>query len=1016
MLQSSGFKPVDPKITFSELEERLIAFWKENKTFEKSISNRSADKKWTFLDGSPFVTGMPHYGSLLSSLPKDVFGRYFTMKGYQVRRVWGWDGHGLPIENKVEGELQIQRKKDIEEKIGVKTFIERCLYYVNQVSSEWEWYVDHIGRWVDFKNAYKTWDMPYMESVMWVFKQMYEKNLIYKGFRVSLYCPHCVTPISNFEVAMDADNYKEIVDASTIYKYLVEGEVNTYFLAWSTTPWTKISTTVLAINPNLTYVKVKQGEEYYILAKATLKMLSPRHSREGGNPGEMDPRVKPEDDAIKVQNDNADYEIIEELKGSDLVGKKFVPHYDYYKNNVKPEEKVFEIVGADYVSADEGTGIVTIAVYGEEDLKVMQEQHVYKEINVDEEGMILPHVPIFGGMYYLKANKAVNADLAARGLIYEDKEISHRVPLCWRCHTRLYYAPMDAWYVNVQTLKPRMKELNEDINWFPNHFKHGRFLKSLENAPDWNISRNRYWGSPVPVWECECGERFVPGSVKELEERSGYSALQKTITNLHKPDIDEVTITCAKCSKEVHRVPEVLDSWIEAGSASFAERHFPFEIDPSTGSGLRLKDFFPPDYIAEYTGQIRAWFYVLHVIGTALYDSKAFKNVSVTGVILGTDGRKMSKNFKNYPDPKEMLQKYGGDALRLYLLGSPVMNGEDILISEEQYKNQVRGTMLILWNVYNFFVMNANVDNWAPLVVASEAKQSHDEVAASTSSPRNDESNILDQWILSLLAILIENVTTTLDTYDTVAAIEHIKNFVNDLSTWYVRRSRDRVGSTAEDQDDKNAFYSTTYTVLTTVCQLLAPLAPFISEEIYRNLTGEESVHLTDWPVMNGQLTVENEKLIEDMKIVRKIVEAALSKRKEAQIKVKQPLSKLKIVSGVKELSQQLIQLIKDEVNIKEEVEIVLNPSEINIFVSDPGGQIPVVELDTNLTPELIAEGKAREIVRSIQEKRKELQTTFTEQVDVTVLEIPAGFEEYIKKRALVRNVTQGDTFAVTKV
>ena len=821
------FKPVSPNINFAKLEETITEYWKKNNIFEKSITSRPENKRWTFLDGPPFVTGMPHYGSLLSSLPKDVFGRYWTMKGYRVRRVWGWDGHGLPIENKVENELEITRKRDIEEVVGVKKFIDECKHYVNVVSSDWEWYIDRIGRWVDFKNAYKTWNTDYMESVMWVFKQMYEKGFVYKGYKVNLYCPHCSTPISNFEVAMDVDNYKELTDPATTYKYPIVGEENTFILAWSTTPWTKIVTTVLAVNPKFTYVKVKQGKEFYILAESTLKMLEGK------------------------------FDIVEHIKGKDLIGKKFVPHYDYYKTRAKG--KVFEIIGGDFVTADEGTGVVTIAAYGEEDLKVMQEQNVHIETHLDDEGTVKEDVPLFGGMYYLKANKFIEEDLAKGDLIYQSVEYKHRVPLCWRCHTRLYYAPINAWYVNVQKLKPLLKDTNEQVNWFPKHFKQGRFLKSLENAPDWNISRNRYWGSPVPVWECECGKRFVPGSIKELEEASGQK-----IKELHRPEIDDVVVTCKNCGKKAHRVPEVLDSWIEAGSASFAERHFPFD------NSEKLEDFFPPDFISEYTGQIRSWFYVLHVIGGALYKSLAFKNVTVTGVILGTDGRKMSKNFKNYPDPREMLEKYGGDALRLYLLGSPVMHGEDILISEEQYKMQVRSTMLILWNVYNFFVSNALLDKWSP-----------------TKPSKERSTNILDQWINARLNETVREVTQSLDTYDTVTAIGHIKVFVDDLSTWYIRRSRERVGPRVTDTADKNAFYETTYTVLTTICQLAAPIIPFISEEIYRNLTGEESVHLADWPASDASL---DETINPQMELVRKIVEVALAKRKDAQIKVRQPL------------------------------------------------------------------------------------------------------------------------------
>ncbi|HVA96969.1 MAG TPA: isoleucine--tRNA ligase [Candidatus Acidoferrales bacterium] len=938
-------KSVSPKVDFAKVEEEITKYWKKNKTFEKSVEKDAPNGDWTFLDGPPFVTGMPHYGSLLSSLPKDVFGRYWTMKGYRVRRVWGWDGHGLPIENKVENELEIARKKDIEEVVGIKKFIDECKHYVNIISSDWEWYVDRIGRWVDFKNAYKTWDTPYMESVMWVFKQMYDKDYIYKGLKVSLYCPHCATPISNFEVAMDADNYKEIEEDGTTYKYKVINEANTYFLAWSTTPWNKIVTPALAVNPKFIYVKVQQEDEFYILAKSTVKELGNKRP----------------------------YKIVQEYKGSELVGKAFEPHYDYYKDKIKDGEKAFVVVPGDFVTDDEGTGIVTIAAYGEEDLKVMQEHNIHIELHVDEEGQIKSDVPQFGGLYYLKANKVVDEDLTKRGLVYENEKRPHRVPLCWRCHTRLYYAPITAWYVNVQKLKKQMKETNELVNWFPKHFKHGRFLKSLENAPDWNISRNRYWGSPVPVWECECGERFVPGSIKELEEKSGQK-----IVELHKPDIDEVIVTCDKCGKKAHRVPEVLDSWIEAGSASFGERHYPFGKQPP------LESFYPPDFIGEYTGQIRAWFYVLHVIANALElnpDRKNIlaRNVLVEGVILGSDGRKMSKNFKNYPDPREMLEKYGGDALRLYLLGSPVMHGEDILISEEQYKMQVRSTMLILWNVYNFFVSNALLDGW------DNKKGSNKE-----------SNNILDQWILARLHETTRMVTVTLDGYDTVSAIDAIKVFVDDLSTWYIRRSRERVGPRVENNSDKDAFYATTYQVLTTVCKLIAPITPFIAEEIYRNLTGEESVHLANWPE-KVQSIDENINL--EMDMVRKIVEIALSKRKESQIKVRQPLRNL-TYSLKNKLSEDLEELLLKELNVKK--------------VTYKKGEL-AVDLDLTITPELKAEGEARDIVRKIQDERKKIGTALDEQVAVSLESWPTEFESYIKQQALVKSLTKG-TFAVKRI
>ena len=929
------FKPVDPKINFPKLEENILKFWKENKTFEKSIENRSNVKKWTFLDGPPFVTGLPHYGSLLSSIPKDVFGRYWTMKGYKVRRVWGWDGHGLPIENKVENELQIKRKKDIEEKIGVKTFIDRCLHYVNQVSDEWEWYVDHIGRWVDFKNAYKTWDLPYMETVMWVFKQMFEKGYVYKGLRVSLYCPHCVTPISNFEVAMDQDNYKDLTEPTAVFKYKLADEKDTYFLAWSTTPWNKIATPALAVNPKLSYVKVQQGNEKYILAESTVKILK--------------------DDP---------YKILEGFKGSKLIGKKFTPHYKFYE--IEKGKKTFIVIGGDFVTADEGTGIVTIAAYGEEDLTVMLKENIQIILHVDEEGKLKPNVPKWAGMFYLDVDPLVIEDLKSRGLIYRVDSYTHSIPTCWRCHTRLLYVPQDAWYVNVQNLKEKMKRTNRLVNWFPKHFKYGRYLKSLESAPDWCISRSRFWGSPVPVWECECGERFVPGSIAQLEEASGIK-----INDLHKPLIDEVTVMCKACGKRTKRVPEVLDSWIEAGSASFAERHFPFDKEE------KLEDFFPPDFIAEYTGQIRAWFYVLHVISTALYDSIAFKNVVVTGVISGTDGRKMSKNFNNYPDPKEMLNKYGGDALRLYLMGSPVMHGEDVRISEEEYKNQVRGLMLILWNVYNFFVTYANIDQWD---FKNTAKNFHG-------------THVLDKWIENLLNRLITDVTDYLESYDTVGAVKALETFINELSTWYVRRSRDRIGPTAKNKEDKNNCYATLYKVLTNLTRLLAPFTPFLAEEIFKNLTNEESVHLTQWP--KTFLSKEDKKLLSDMKSIRKICELAHAKRKEVGIRVRQPLSKL-VYKTAESFSGDLEQLISDEVNVK-----VITWEKSKVVE-------PSIELVTKVTKDLMAEGETRDLIRKIQKLRKEEGLGLTEKISLVLPDWPKKFENLIKKETLTVSITSG--------
>lgn len=960
-MRKHTFSPVDPHVHFPDMEDAILTYWKENRIFEKSIQTRPESRTWTFLDGPPFITGLPHYGTLLSSIPKDVFPRYWTMKGYRVRRVWGWDCHGLPAENKVELTLGIVRKKDIEEKVGVKTFIDACKSYVENVSGEWEWYVDHIGRWVDFTNAYKTMDLPYMETVMWVFKQMYEKEYIYKGLRVSLYCPHCSTPISNFEVAMDADNYRTVTEPATIYKYELSGEKDTYILAWSTTPWNKIATPALAVHPKLTYVKVKQGDEQYILAESTLSQL-----------------------------DERPYTILERFEGKKLVGKSFVPHYDFY--TIDKGNRAFVIVSGDFVTALEGTGVVTIAAYGQEDLAVMQREHIQIVLHVDEEGNLKSNVLKWAGMYYLDVNPLVNDDLKSRGLIYRDGKIEHSVPTCWRCHTRLIFAPQNAWYVDVQKLKPILKKTNEAVNWFPSHFKDGRYLKSLESAPDWCISRSRYWGSPVPVWECECGNRFVPGSISELEKKSGVR-----ISDLHKPVIDEITISCDKCGQTTRRVPEVLDSWIEAGSASFAERHYPFEIlnqnkilrqaqdDPALK--IELDRFFPPDFITEYTGQIRAWFYVLHVIACALFESRAFDNVLVSGVILGTDGRKMSKNFGNYPDPKEMIQKYGGDALRLYLMGSTVMHGEDICISEDQYRMQTRGFLLPLWNIYNFFILHAVPDGWNP-----------DEKEMAKPS-----KHVLDRWLESRGQSILARITGCLESYDTVEVVKLLEQHVADFSQWYVRRSRDRLGVSQENVQDKRGCFKTYYQALVHVCKMIAPVTPFIAEEMFRNLTGGESVHLEQWP--KGYPKRIDTKLEEDMSTVRSIVERIHAKRKELKIPVRQPLAKAQLSNNpILKLSNDLLQLIKEETNIKN-IELVIGEGDLE------------VTLNTRITDELRLEGKVRELTRAIQNARKEKHCALTDTIRLRLptsyQELPPSSLEALQRETLVTEILWGDTFEV---
>ncbi len=938
------FKPVEPNPHLPQIEQDIIDFWKDNKTFEKSVENRPADKPWTFLDGPPFITGLPHYGTLLPSIAKDLFPRFWTMKGYRVRRVWGWDCHGLPAENKVENKLGIKRKKDIEEVIGVKKFIDECKLYVSEVSSEWEWYIDHVARWVDFKHAYKTMDLPYMESVMWVFKQMYEKDLIYKGLRVSLYCPHCSTPISNFEVAMDGDNYQTVTEPGTVYKYKLVDE-DAYLLAWSTTPWTKLVTTALAVNPKLTYVKVSQNGESYILAKSTVEILK------------------------------GEYKILEELKGEELLNKTFEGHYDFFGKDA--DKKLFIVVGGDFVTEGDGTGIVTLAAYGEDDLAVMKKENIQVALHLDDEGKFISTVPHWAGKYYLDVNEDIDKDLEDRKLVYSTDPYEHTVPTCWRCHTRLIYSPQDAWYVNVQKLKSQLVETNKEVNWFPKHFKHGRFEKSIEAAPDWCISRSRYFGSPVPVWECKNGHRFVPGSIKELEEASGA-----TITDLHKPVIDDVTVKCKECDEEAHRVSEVLDSWIEAGSAPYGERHYPFSEEKD------LEKFFPPDFIVEYTGQIRAWFYVLHVISNALFKTHAFKNVVVNGVILGTDGRKMSKNFGNYPDPKEMLLKYGGDALRLYFMASPVMRGEDIVISEEEYKMQIRATLLPILNIYNFFAMYANTDNWEP----------SDNLL---STLKVENLHVLDRWILSRLGSLEKTMTDSLNAYDTATAITALKDFVDDWSRWYVRRSRDRVGE---------QFYSTSYYVLTNFCQLVAPILPFTAEYLYKKLTNNESVHLTDWPEENAQYV--DTALEQSMSVARQLVEEGHAYRKKNALKVRKPLLNIELSTTsesrlsstpevVSKISDEIWDVVLDELNVKNVTVGKLHYPAIPVEVSDQ---------------DLQYEEDARTLIRTIQQERKNLGLLPGDKISLTLPSYPKQFEEFIKTKVLADTINTGDKLLVEKV
>ncbi|MDD4136091.1 MAG: isoleucine--tRNA ligase [Candidatus Shapirobacteria bacterium] len=932
----SKFKNLPNNINFPSMEEEINSFWKENKIFEKSVDQRSDDNAYTFYDGPPFITGLPHHGHLLSSIAKDIIPRYQTMKGKKVKRVWGWDCHGLPAENKVEEKLGLKSKKDIEA-LGIKKYIDECYAYVQNVSQEWPWYIDHVGRWVDYENAYKTMDLNFMESVMWTFSEIYKKGLIYKGRRISLYCPRCSTPLSNFEIAMD-NSYKEVEDPAISIKFKLKDR-DAYILAWTTTPWTLPGNLALAVNKNETYVEVSVNQESIILAK----------------------------DRIESVLNNQEYKIIKEFKGQELINLSYEPLYKFFETT----EKDYKIYHANFVSMADGTGIVHIAPgFGEDDSALGKENNLSVIDHIDDEGKIIDKVTPFVGLFVKKADPLIIDDLKNRNLLFKEEKIIHSYPFCHRCATPLIYKSQTAWYLNVQSIKNDMKTTNQKINWIPEHIKDGRFGQGIESAPDWCLSRSRYWASPIPVWECDCGEIYVPESIADLEKRSG-----RKITDLHKPEIDEVAIKCSKCEKEVHRVPEVLDGWFESGAMPYGERHYPFE------NKEQFEKEFPADYIVEYIGQTRGWFYTLHVLSNALFKSESFKNCVVTGTIMGTDGRKMSKLFKNYPDPKVVLQKYGGEAMRLYLMSGVIMVGENMNMNEKEIEDKVKFVLLPLWNCFKYLTTYAQMHNWTPNL-----------------NSINGSTNILDQWIITRTDQLTQEFAQELDKYIIPNAVKLITPYIEDLSRWYIRQSRDRFVN-----GDKEAL-QTLWQVLVQFTKTAAPLIPFITEYFYQNLVlpfdskALESVHLELYP----ETKPINQQLLIDMVYVREICEQGNMIRKTNNLSTRQPLSKAIINNSQKiDLNLNLIEIIKNELNIKD-VEIILGKNNLT------------VSLDTNITPELKAEGDARDLIRQIQSLRKEKQLNLKDQIKIFAPTWPVEFEKEILNKTLGVSIEKSENVTIS--
>lgn len=928
---------------FAQLEEEVQQFWEKSDAFEKSVEQRDADKSYVFYDGPPFATGMPHYGHLLASTTKDVIPRYWTMKGYRVERVWGWDCHGLPIENMIEKQLDIKNGKKGIEALGIDKFNQACRNEVLRLDKEWEKIIGRLGRWVDFEHSYKTMDKTFMESVWWGFKQMYEKGLVYEGKKVIMYCPRCSTPLSNFEIAMD-NSYREVREPSNTYKYKIVGQDNTYILAWSTTPWNKIVTPALAVNPDLKYVKVKQGDEYYILAHSRLDMLK-----------------------------DMPCETVEEFNGKGLEQYTFEPHYDFFQPT--EGEKVGVIIADDFVTAEEGTGVVTLAVYGEDDYRVMLQHNILRAEHVNEEGKIKPEVKPWAGLSIEEVNPLVNEDLKKRGLMYDEELHTHSVAECYRCGTRLYYAPLPAWFVDVQQLKQKLLAENEKINWFPEHLKHGRFEKGLENAPDWNISRSRYWGSPMPIWAEQTGSNEKPrlriiGSIDELKQWAVDPKQVEQVDDIHRESIDgiEVWIDDEKTIKG-KRIPEVFDCWVESGSMPFASKHYPFE------NKEKFEKNYPAQFVSEYIAQTRAWFYTMHVVSVGIFGKPPFENVLTTGTILAEDGSKMSKSKKNYPDPMKVVDSYGVDSLRLYLMSSTVMKSENLNFSEKEVSDIRKKVFVIWWNVLSFYTQ-----------FVKQGQVNPDQLPEAT--------DVMDRWILSRLHSLVQEVTSHMDGYNVVKASRVLMDFVDELSTWYLRRSRDRLRS-----DDKTSGEVFGY-VLVTLAKLFAPITPFFPEIVWHNLVDEKtSIHWSNWPELQQQLI--NLSLESDMTEIRKVVEKAHAIRKEEGLKVRQPLARVIVTSQLDKPADDLLQVLMDEINVKD------------VYWQE--GEEFDVKLDTMLTPELKQEGEAREIMRTIQNLRKQAKLNPSDQVVVELPSWPKEWEEEIKAKTNVTDLKQGETARITE-
>ena len=967
----------------AEYEKDWVRRWKDNQTFEKSVEQRSADDAYVFYDGPPFITGVPHHGTLLSSIVKDAVPRYWTMKGKRVERRWGWDCHGLPAENFVEKQLNIVDRRQIVANgdqpapldkdgnplptISLEKYITRARESMVVNSETWQGVIDRIGRWVDFKGAYRTMDKDFMESVWWAFKQLYEVGKIYEGEKVLMYDTKFATPVSKAEVTMDNDAYQTVTDPSVYVKFKLDDE-DVAVLAWTTTPWTLPANLMLAVNPEMMYCEVLVGGEKLIIAEEALERVL------------QDEKHQP-----------LDYDVLRKFPGSELVGRKYQP---LDTGSAWPEDdKIHTIYAADFVSHESGTGIVHIApAYGEDDFELAKRHGISAFHVIDDNGYYTDGN--YKGLEVWDNNKFIAKDLKEKGVVWKIEYIRHEYPFNPRSKQRIMYRAIPSWFFNIQGQKPLMLEQNEHINWFPGHLKHGRFAKNIEQAPDWNLSRDRFWATAMPVWKGDRGTVRVVGSYAELKELSGVE-----LDDYHRPWVDDITFTID--GETFTRIDKVLDCWFESGSMPFAQLHYPFE------NQAKFEQNYPADFIVEYIGQVRAWFYYVHAVNAALAEigafgeagaqhKNAYSNVITTGVVAGNDGRKMSKSLGNFTDPNELMDKFSADSLRFLLLSSPLLNGEDFALHDKDVGDVARKLSMI-WNMYDFFTMYAEVDGW--------------EYDGELKDPLGELTNPLDIWIVSRLHQLVAEVERHMDTYNIPDALSPILPFLDDASNWYVRRSRRRFWK-SEDDGDKSDAYCTLHYVLVRLSYILAPFTPFLAEELYHNLTGDgDSIHLKDWLTAGAV----NDHVLADMSRTRELINNGLSLRmkqdeNQVSIKVRQPLQRA-AYAGEK-LAEYYEQIMAEELNVKEirwieSLDEHLADYDVTEGVIKPESW---VEISKHLTPELKREGLMREVIRHVQSVRKKAGLQVDDRIELAIFSADTEITQAINMFA---EVITAETLAV---